>query len=78
MSTVLGPQIDTIERLESREVAGTVVAAAGLSLRAVDLALPVGGLVRLEPRGAARRAAGRERLRSTANGGTKLARVVSF
>ena len=58
MSTVLGPQIDTIERLESREVAGTVVAAAGLSLRAVDLALPVGGLVRLEPRGAARRGAG--------------------
>jgi flagellum-specific ATP synthase len=48
--TILGPQIETLRRLQPREVAGSVAAVRGLSLLVDDLPLPVGSLVRLAPR----------------------------
>ncbi len=46
--TVLHAQIDTLRRLQSREIVGSVAAVRGLSLLVEDLPLPVGALVRLE------------------------------
>lgn len=46
--TVLGPQLDTLGRLQSQELIGTVAAARGLGLYVDDLPLPVGAMVRLE------------------------------
>ena len=48
--TVLGPQIETLQRIQSREMAGSVEAVRGLSLLVRDLPLPVGALVRVECR----------------------------
>jgi flagellum-specific ATP synthase len=47
--TVLGPQIETLSRMQTRRVTGTVVATRGLNVLVDQLALPVGALVRLEP-----------------------------
>ena len=44
----LTAQIDTLRRLQSRQVAGAVVAVRGLTVLAEDLPLPVGTLVRIE------------------------------
>jgi flagellar biosynthesis/type III secretory pathway ATPase len=44
----LTAQIDTLHRLQSRRVAGTIVAVRGLTVLAEDLPLPVGTLVRIE------------------------------
>lgn len=52
--TVLGPQLDTLKRLQAQEIIGTVVAVKGLGLLVADLPLPVGALVRLESRSYAR------------------------
>lgn len=49
--TVLGTQIDTLRRLESKQIVGTVASVRGLSIRVDDLPLPTGSLVRLESRG---------------------------
>jgi len=49
--TVLAAQIDTLRRLQSREVIGSVAAVRGLSLLVEDLPLPVGALVRIEETG---------------------------
>lgn len=46
--TLLGPQLDTLRRLQSQEIIGTVAAARGLGLYVNDLQLPVGAMVRLE------------------------------
>ncbi len=46
--SILAPQLDTLHRLQSRQVAGTVVAVRGLTILAEDLALPVGTQVRIE------------------------------
>ncbi|MHC4827460.1 MAG: hypothetical protein ACYTEY_12965, partial [Planctomycetota bacterium] len=48
--TLLRPQIDTLRRLQSFEVVGTVAALRGLAIYVDDLPLPVGSLVRLERR----------------------------
>lgn len=48
--TVLGGQIETLRRLESRQIVGSVAAVRGLSLLANDLPLPVGSLVCLRRR----------------------------
>jgi flagellum-specific ATP synthase len=53
--TLLGPQIDTVKRLQSREVIGTVAAVKGLAVLVDDLPLPVGSLVRLQRRRSAAR-----------------------
>ena len=45
--TVLGPQIDTLERVQPREVIGAVHAVRGLSILVDGLALPVGAVVRV-------------------------------
>lgn len=47
--TVLGPQLDTLRRLQTQQISGTVTAAKGLGLYVDDLPLPVGALVRIEP-----------------------------
>src|SRR5882672_6062927 len=50
---LLEPQLDTLSRLQTREVVGSVAAVRGLSLYVDDLPAPVGTLVRLErPRAA--------------------------
>ena len=46
--TLLGSQLDTLRRMQSQEMIGTVAAARGLGLYVDDLPLPVGALVRLE------------------------------
>ncbi|MHC4785522.1 MAG: hypothetical protein ACYTE6_06110, partial [Planctomycetota bacterium] len=48
--TLLRPQIDTLRRLQSCEIMGTVAALRGLAIYVDDLPLPVGSLVRLERR----------------------------
>lgn len=45
--TVLSPQLESLARLSTREVVGTVAAVRGLSILVDDLPLPVGSLVRL-------------------------------
>lgn len=46
--TVLGSQLDTLQRLQPIEVAGSVTAVRGLSVLVQNLPLPVGSLVRFE------------------------------
>ncbi len=46
--TVLDSPIQTLQRLQAVEVAGSVAAVRGLTLLVDDLALPIGSLVRLE------------------------------
>lgn len=53
--TVLTSQLDTLSRLQSRQVAGTVVAVRGLTILAEDLPLPVGTQVRIDVGGGARK-----------------------
>jgi flagellum-specific ATP synthase len=48
--TLLRPQIETLKRLQSREVVGTVSAVKGLAVFVEDLSVPIGSLVRLQPR----------------------------
>jgi flagellum-specific ATP synthase len=48
--SVLGASIETLRRIESREVVGAVASVRGLSLLVEDLPLPVGALVRIEGR----------------------------
>ena len=48
--TLLRPQIETLKRLQSREVLGTVSAVKGLAVYVEDLSVPIGSLVRLQPR----------------------------
>jgi flagellum-specific ATP synthase len=57
--TVLGPSIETLRRIESREVRGSVAAVRGLSVLVDDLPLPIGALVRVEPRSSSRAATDR-------------------
>jgi flagellum-specific ATP synthase len=52
--TLLGDEIELIERLRPQEVAGSVHAVRGLSVLVDDLPMPVGTLVRLHERGSAR------------------------
>jgi flagellum-specific ATP synthase len=47
--TVLAQPLQTLRRLRTQEVIGTVVAVRGLSVLTEQLPLPVGSLVRLEP-----------------------------
>jgi flagellum-specific ATP synthase len=47
--TVLEQPLQTLRRLRTQEVIGTVVAVRGLSVLVEQLPLPVGSLVRLEP-----------------------------
>lgn len=49
--SVLAPQIDALQRLQSREIVGTVAAVRGLTVVVNDLPLPIGSLVRLQPPG---------------------------
>ena len=51
----LRPQLEMLERLQAREIVGTVAAVRGLAVYVDDLPLPVGSLVRLERRGEALR-----------------------
>ncbi len=48
--TVLGTQIDTLRRMEPKQIVGTVASVRGLSIQVDDLPLPTGSLVRLECR----------------------------
>ena len=52
--SVLGSQIDTLRRLQSREIVGSVAAVRGLSLLVDDLPLPVGAMVRIDETDASR------------------------
>lgn len=52
--TVLSPQLETLRRLQTQEIIGTVTAVKGLGLHIADLPLPIGALVRLESRSYAR------------------------
>ena len=56
--SVLAAELDTLRRIESREVVGTVDAVRGLTLSVRSLPLPIGALVRLEGRTPAETAAG--------------------
>ncbi len=49
--SLLGPQIETLEKLAPYEVAGTVAAVRGLAVHVDDLPLPIGTLVRCAGRG---------------------------
>lgn len=49
--TVLGTQIDTLRRLEPKQIVGTIASVRGLSIQVDDLPLPTGSLVRLESLG---------------------------
>jgi FliI/YscN family ATPase len=51
--TLLRPQIDTLKRLQTCQIMGTVAALRGLAIHVDDLPLPVGSLVRLKRAGAA-------------------------
>ena len=48
--SVLGPQIETLRRIQSRQIIGTVSTVRGLSILVDDLPLPIGALVRLQRR----------------------------
>lgn len=48
--SLLASQIDMVRRAEPRRVIGTVAAVRGLSLIVDELPLPIGSLVRIEPR----------------------------
>jgi flagellum-specific ATP synthase len=52
--TVLAGQIDTLRRMRTRQVAGSVTAVRGLTVLAEHLPVPVGSLVHLTPGGDAR------------------------
>ena len=49
--TLLGAQIETLRRLQSYEISGTVAAVKGLAIQVDNLPVPVGSLVRLGVRG---------------------------
>ncbi|MDY7109690.1 MAG: FliI/YscN family ATPase [Planctomycetota bacterium] len=51
--SVLGGKIQTLRRVESRQIIGAVASVRGLSLLADDLPLPVGALVQVRRRGGA-------------------------
>lgn len=48
--SLLATQIESVRRAEPRRIIGTVAAVRGLSLLVDELPLPVGSLVRIEPR----------------------------
>ena len=48
--TVLGPQIDALRQIQSRQIIGTVATVRGLCILVDDLPLPIGALVRLDRR----------------------------
>ena len=50
MSGLLAPAFQTLERVQPRQIAGRISSVRGLTLIAEDLMLPVGALVRVEPR----------------------------
>ncbi|UCD76366.1 MAG: FliI/YscN family ATPase [Phycisphaerales bacterium] len=48
--TVLGPQIEALKQIQSRQVVGSVATVRGLSILVDDLPLPIGSLARMERR----------------------------
>ena len=46
--TVLGPQIEALRQIQSRQITGSVAAVRGLSILVEDLPLPIGSLVSVE------------------------------
>jgi flagellum-specific ATP synthase len=48
--TVLAPQIETLRRLQCRQISGAVAGLRSWSVLVSDLPLPVGSMVRIEPR----------------------------
>ena len=58
--SLLGPQIETLQRLQPYEITGTVAAVRGLAVFVDDLPLPVGSLVRFEGPGRNARGAASE------------------
>lgn len=67
--SLLSPQLETLRRIEPREVVGTVDSVRGLTLTVRSLPLPVGALVRLE---------GRNTAETAASGGAARGEVIGF